>query len=241
MSPLPYYPNAALEMLTVTDTTSTSQAILTQNAVHAELAATTSAFDLVSSDNADNGATATGVLTVDVYFIDTNGRMNTTAVTVNGTTKVDVTLTNAVDILFMKATSIGSGLVAAGNIQLTEDAGTSSVYAEIVAGEVFQKVARLRPPKQSSLFLAYWYAESDTAIATATTLITLEKKILLADGTAYWTEMDRATIASDQLMQPRRYVVHAAQNEQLRFRADASAGTPAITLNYGVKRVPRLV
>ena len=81
----------------------------------------TDALEIVSS-SVNDAAAGTGVRTVKVVYIDHTGSIVSATLTLNGTTAVAAGFT-ANEILYMYATSVGSGLVAAGDIRLRVVAG----------------------------------------------------------------------------------------------------------------------
>lgn len=74
------------------------------------------ALELVSSSANDTSA-GSGVRIVTVTYINDEGNIIQSAISTNGTTPVPAGFV-ADEILFMQATSVGSGLVAAGDIRL---------------------------------------------------------------------------------------------------------------------------
>jgi len=67
---------------------------------------------VVSDDNADNGATATGVLTLRLHYIDAAGAEQTEDITMNGTTDVDTVATDIRFVNDMYSLTVGSNGVA---------------------------------------------------------------------------------------------------------------------------------
>lgn len=89
---------------------------------------------LVSESTADNGATATGSLTVEIHYINTQGYEREETITMNGQNEVD---TQAIDIRFINdlyTKTVGSNGVAEGHIKIYKKGSIGLVYAMIAAG-----------------------------------------------------------------------------------------------------------
>jgi len=90
---------------------------------------------VVSEDDADNGATATGVLTVRIEYLDASGNEQTEDVTLDGTTAVLTDATNIRYINDIYALTVGSTGVAEGHIKIYSNSlGTQYVYNMIAEG-----------------------------------------------------------------------------------------------------------
>jgi len=89
----------------------------------------------VKSDSGDDDGdpVGTGVRTVTIYYLDETHAERTETVILNGTTGVNTTATNIFRVNSFRATTIGSGGKAAGNIVLTDTTPTVT-YASIAAG-----------------------------------------------------------------------------------------------------------
>jgi hypothetical protein len=70
----------------------------------------------IVSSSANDAAAGTGIRRVNVLYLDTAGREREEAVTLNGVTAVNMVATNVMFIQCMHAIEVGSGLIAAGNI-----------------------------------------------------------------------------------------------------------------------------
>ncbi len=115
----------------------------------------------ISSSNADNGATTTGVLTVKMHYLDASGDEQTETVTLNGTTGVD---TVATDIRFVQdiyALTVGSNGVAQGNITCYKKGGSiaNDLYQFIFLGGNKSLVPHRMIPNGKHLILKGWHAE----------------------------------------------------------------------------------
>ena len=118
-------------------------------------------FDLwiESSSTADNGITTTGVLTVDIHYVDTTGVELEVSVTLNGSTPVNTGITDCMFVNAHHATSIGSGLVAAGNIDCTQGTG-GTVVSRILAAGNWSLSAMKMVPAGKRLCLTGWHCSS---------------------------------------------------------------------------------
>jgi len=111
---------------------------------------------LVSSSTADNGSTATGVLTVRIEYLDANGAEQTEDVVVNGTTIASTLATNILFVNDFYALTAGSGGVAAGNIILYKFGAASTIYNMIAAGGNKSLVINRRVPAGKTLYVTGW-------------------------------------------------------------------------------------
>jgi len=89
---------------------------------------------IVSTSQADNGTSATGAITVEIHYLDAQFMEQEEVITLDGTTPVN---TVATDITFVNEFYIlttGSGMVAAGAIELYKTGAASTVYHHIDLG-----------------------------------------------------------------------------------------------------------
>ena len=116
---------------------------------------------VISSDNADNGATATGALTVRLYYLDATGAEQTEDITMNGTTGVNTVATDIRFINDMHTLTVGSNGVAEGNITLYTQGGSiaNNLYNFIVAGGNKSLVPHRMVPNGKTLYLQDWHCE----------------------------------------------------------------------------------
>ena len=103
------------------------------NTAYVYPAATGIQMAVVSSNNTNDKAEGTGALTVTIGYLDANYASQTTTVTLNGTTPVNTTPTNIRRVNSFRVATTGSTGKAAGNISLTNVAGTVT-YSYITAG-----------------------------------------------------------------------------------------------------------
>lgn len=113
---------------------------------------------VISESNADNGATATGILSVRLHYIDANGIGQIEDKTLNGTTGVD---TSATDIRFINdihALTVGSNNAAEGHIKIYKKGSVGLVYNMIALGGNRSVVPHRMVPTGKKLYLEGWHA-----------------------------------------------------------------------------------
>jgi len=112
----------------------------------------------ISENDADNGATATGVLTLRMEYLNANGDEMYEDITMNGTTPVN---TSATDIRFINdiySLTVGSNGVAEGNIRVMSQANNALVYNMIHQGGNKSLVPHRMVPNGKKLILKGWHA-----------------------------------------------------------------------------------
>lgn len=87
----------------------------------------------VVSSSADDAAAGTGARTVKVSYLDADLAQSNEMVTLNGTTAVATTATDIRRVQNLSVATVGTGLVAAGNIDIRAVANTP-IYARIPLG-----------------------------------------------------------------------------------------------------------
>jgi len=114
---------------------------------------------LISDDNADNGATATGVLTVRIEYLDALGVEQTEDVTLNGTTGVNTVATDIRFVNDMYALTVGSNGVAEGSISIYKFGGSiaTDLYNMIFEGGNKSLVPHRMVPLAKTLYLQSWH------------------------------------------------------------------------------------
>jgi len=112
----------------------------------------------VSESNADNGATATGVLTVRIEYLDNTGAEQTEDVTLNGTTPVNSVATNIRFVNDFYALTVGSNGVAEGHIKIYKTGTVGLVYNMITLGGNKSMVPNRMVPIGKTLVLKEWHA-----------------------------------------------------------------------------------
>lgn len=113
----------------------------------------------ISEDDADNGATATGILTLTMEYIQAvTGEEKIEIITLDGTTPVN---TVAEDIMFVNdlcALTVGSNGVAEGNIRFYRQTDNTRVYGLIEAGGNKYLVPHRMVPGGKTLMNVFWHA-----------------------------------------------------------------------------------
>jgi hypothetical protein len=118
---------------------------------------------LVSESTADNGATATGALTVAVHYIDAAGDEQVEVVTMNGTTEVDTVATDIRFVQELQVKTVGSNSVAEGNIRIFSEGDDTLVYNMIAAGGNQSLVPHRMVPIGKRLRVTGWTCSEKSA------------------------------------------------------------------------------
>lgn len=112
---------------------------------------------LISESDADNGATATGVLTVRIYYIDVAGKEREEDITVNGVAEVDTVAADIIFIQDMHSLTVGSNGVCEGNIRIYKKSDPTLVYNMIAGGGNKSLVPHRMVPAGKTLILMGWH------------------------------------------------------------------------------------
>ena len=113
----------------------------------------------ISESDADNGATATGVLTLRIFYIDAAGAEQTEDLTMDGVAEVDTIATDIRYINDVCSLTVGSNGVAVGNIRWYRTGTNTRVYGMIAAGGNKSLVPHRMVPAGKALILKGWHAE----------------------------------------------------------------------------------
>lgn len=116
----------------------------------------------VVSTSAADASAGTGVQKVVIDYLDTNYNIGQEVVTLNGVTPVNTVATNILRINGFHSSQVGTGGVAAGNISLTNTAGTVT-YGYIVLGENLAMQAVFTIPAGMVGYANHWQASSGSA------------------------------------------------------------------------------
>jgi hypothetical protein len=109
----------------------------------------------VVSSSADDTAAGTGARTVRLVYLDSNYDTQYEDITMNGTTPVNTVATNILRIQDMHVRSLGSGTGNAGDIDLTNLAG-STTYCRIAVDINRSRSAIFTVPRGKRAFIAAW-------------------------------------------------------------------------------------
>jgi hypothetical protein len=112
---------------------------------------------LISESDADNGATATGVLTMEIEYIDSHGDVRYEVVTMNGQTGVDTVATNIIFIQDMHSVTVGSNGVCQGHVRVYKKGDPTLVYNMVAAGGNKSLVPHRMVPRGKKLLLMGWH------------------------------------------------------------------------------------
>ena len=118
-------------------------------------------IEIVSDDDADNGATATGALTVKIDYLDASGDSQSLTKTLDGTTAVNIG-TMVYDIQWIHTVTVGSNTVAEGNVQIRDVATGVIIYEQIAAGGNQSLSARYKIPNGKMGYIMGWHCSAVT-------------------------------------------------------------------------------
>ena len=119
-------------------------------------------IEIISSSTNDDGDPAgTGIQIVHMEYLDVNGDEQCIAVTLNGTTAVNIG-TAVYDIQWIHSIASGSNSVAVGNIQVRDVASGSIIYEQINAGGNQSLTARIKIPNGKTGYIKGWQCSSVT-------------------------------------------------------------------------------
>lgn len=115
-------------------------------------------MDIVSSSVEDDPAKAdtsagTGIHTVTLYYLDSSFTEKSVDITLNGQAAVKSSVSDIYRVQNMRAKVCGTGKVAAGNITLSETAGTTYKYGYISLGQTRMRQCVWTVPKGKTLYV----------------------------------------------------------------------------------------
>lgn len=113
----------------------------------------------VVSTSANDAGAGTGIQKVHIHYLDTTYAVQNEQVTLNGVTPVNTVATNILRINGFHSIQNGSGGGAAGNISLTNTAGTVT-YGYISAGANTARQAIYTVPAGVTGYISHWQASS---------------------------------------------------------------------------------
>jgi len=122
---------------------------------------------IVSENDADNGATATGVLTVEIHYLDGSGNEQEETITLDGTTPVDTIATDIRFINDLYTLTVGSNGVAEGHIKIYSKADAGLVYNMIHEGGNKSLVISRMVPLGKKCILHSWDCQEAQGDRTA--------------------------------------------------------------------------
>jgi len=112
-----------------------------------------------SSAGADTSA-GTGVQSVLIHYIDTAGAEQSVSASTAGVTPVDTGVSDCQFVQKFHATDVGTGLVAAGDIDCTNTSGGAVVSRILTAGNMSLSTMRM-VPTGTTLYVCGWYASAN--------------------------------------------------------------------------------
>jgi hypothetical protein len=110
----------------------------------------------VVSDSAQDGVAGTGVLTLEIHYLDSTFAEAVEIVTMNGTTPVNTVATDIQEIQYMHTKTAGSSGKAVGNISIKDTSGVTT-YDYILAGFNQTFTARWTVPLAKKAYLLNWH------------------------------------------------------------------------------------
>jgi hypothetical protein len=121
-------------------------------------------IEIISTDTDDDGdiggpPEGTGIQTVEIEYLDSNGDEASAGFTLNGTTAVNIG-TAVYDIQWMHATAVGTGGVAAGDIKIRDVSSGAIIYEQISAGGNQSLSARYKVPNGKTAYITGWHASA---------------------------------------------------------------------------------
>lgn len=134
------------------DVGNTEEDIWTQGGTYPWIAAGGIALEVVS-DSADDTLAGTGVQKVRVNYLDTDYSAQSQILNMAGATPVPLTDTTVLRVNAIRATQVGTGGVAAGNITCRLVGGAATVYRSIVAGFTRGRGAVYTVPLGKTLYI----------------------------------------------------------------------------------------
>ncbi len=114
-------------------------------------------MSVISESDADNGATATGVLTIRIHYLDSEGNDQFEDVTLDGTTEVDTVATDIRFVNDLHSLTVGSNGVCEGNVRIYKKGSPELVYNMIGVGGNKSLVPHRMVPFGKKLLLLGWH------------------------------------------------------------------------------------
>lgn len=113
---------------------------------------------LISSVNTDGAAGKTGVNTLHINYLDSNGDEQTEDITMNGNTEVDTVATDIRFVQNMHSLTVGATGVADGNIIIYQKGDNTKIYCMIAAGGNMSLVTNRMIPNGKTCYITGWHA-----------------------------------------------------------------------------------
>ncbi len=123
----------------------------------------------VESDDAADTSAGTGARTVTVVYIDTAGASQTVTATLAGTTPVNTLVTDCQFVNEFYVATVGTGLVATGNVDCTQGSG-GAVVSRILASGNWALSSMRMVPTGKTLYMTGWHASANSSANNECTL-----------------------------------------------------------------------
>ena len=211
--------------------------------------ATASKMKVSSSDDADNGGTATGMLTVTIEGLDANWDLQSETVTLTGTTDT-ITVGTYIRVFRAYGATFGSGATNAGVIYVYTGADTAGVpdvattiYTTIGVGDGQTLQAAYSIPRNYTGYLSRF-----TASSTGNGSVTITTRLKVRPGadsaTAGWLTKDMFILkAGSDTIVDRHYDLPKviAEKSDIQVTGDSSGANVDVTAAFDliiIKNVP---
>lgn len=191
-------------------------------------------MQVISSNANDDGAPpGTGVRTVGIHYLTNTFAEAFEEVTLNGVGAVNTVATNIYRVNYFLARTVGSGGVAAGNIDL-QSVGGATTYARISAGNLRSRSAIFTVPTGKHLLIAQITASAGCASAANWVRFTLRANYddIVNVSRTFFLPHWEATVQNGALCVPMQVIEHLPQGTDVRVVAigDAAATNGACSI-----------
>ena len=139
----------------------------------------------VESDSGDDVSVGdgTGVQQVLIHYLDTAGAQQSTTVIMAGVTPVDSGVADCMFVQVMHASVVGTGLVAAGNIDATKTSGGAVVSRILAAGNYSLSTMR-QVPAGTTFYIYEWHCSAWTKATKENGIVRLRSSSHFTDAGA---------------------------------------------------------
>lgn len=115
-------------------------------------------MSIVSTSAADNGTSATGILTMRVFYLDAAGDEQNALITIDGQTTVHTVATDIRFVQYFRAETVGPNGVAEGDIIIHKFGDAATIYGFVEAGGNMMLSTLRMVPRAKTLYLQKWHA-----------------------------------------------------------------------------------
>ncbi len=189
--------------------------------------------EVFSSDDADNGGTSTGAVTVELQGLDTNWLQITETVTLDGTTKVD----SAKTYIRMDRAIVRSGASATaanlGTITVRQKTTTANIFAVLPIGYNETMIAAYTIPAGKTGYLLWWGASASKKQASFSNV----KLLVRPDGEVFQVKAELTISTTGNSSFTRPYIIPKdalTAKSDIRIDADSSAADFAVAAELDI-------